>query len=817
MGFQLHTLVDLLRWRSEHNADQLAYRFLREGEADEITLTYQALDRQARAIAVLLSELHCTGKRALLLYPPGLDYIAAFFGCLYAGVVAVPAYPPRPNRSLMRLQSIIADADAPIALTVSSILTKLEKRFVDHADLKALQWLTTDHLSLDLADDWTLPPIDSSQLALLQYTSGSTAQPKGVMISHDNLLHNSALIQSSFEDTEASSGVSWLPPYHDMGLIGGILQPLYVGATMTLMPPVAFLQKPFRWLQAISRYGATTSGGPNFAYDLCVTKVTDEQRQSLDLSRWTLAFSGAEPIQYETLRTFAKAFASCGFRWESFYPCYGMAETTLMVTGGKKGVSLKALRLEVDALRNNQVVLVDAPTDSTNAFLDTVDDAVRPEGEDSRILVGCGQSASPEQVKIVNPETCEMMPEGTVGEIWVAHSRSIAQGYWNRTEETAHAFAAHLVQTSLKAQPMLEAQSTLDPGPNTGGDEQAEAYLRTGDLGFLFQNNLFVTGRLKDLIIIRGRNHYPQDIELTVEQAHPALKSGSGAAFAVELTDTERLVVVQELERTALRQVNADEVFAAVRRQISESHDLQVFSILLLKTGSLPKTSSGKVQRHLCRAGFLDHQLQTIHVWEAEARSAMSFDGAVDRTAQPLSAAANTPTSGEFVTSNAPATHPDLAQQPHATAATTVVETVLPADRGTVPSRSEADLATAADIRRWMMQWLAQELTVAATTIDVNKPFAEYGLDSVTAVELADALQTRLGREVSPTLAYEYPTIEVLAQFLAAQRQGGAVESAAEALSSPTAEEADIATLVGELEGLSEEEIQALLGDHQGS
>ena len=298
-----------------------------------MTITYRELQQRARAIAHLLGELHCHGERVLLLYPAGLDYIAAFLGCLYGGAVAVPAYPPRPNRSLDRLQAMIQDAEAKIALTDQGTLEKLEKRLSESPILKSLYWLSTEGLVTDLAHHWQPPAIKPDTLALLQYTSGSTALPKGVMISHDNLMHNSELIRGCFRNVSESRGVSWLPPYHDMGLVGGILQPLYVGAETTLMPPVSFLQRPMRWLEAISHYRASTSGGPNFAYDLCLRKATPEQVQALDLSCWTLAFTGAEPIHQSTLDRFTATFANSGFQAKAFYPCYGMAETTLIITG----------------------------------------------------------------------------------------------------------------------------------------------------------------------------------------------------------------------------------------------------------------------------------------------------------------------------------------------------------------------------------------------------------------------------------------------------------------------------------------------------
>jgi acyl-CoA synthetase (AMP-forming)/AMP-acid ligase II/acyl carrier protein len=748
---ELTTFVDLLHWRAQSQPNQIAYRFLPEGVAgEEVPMTYAQLDGQARAIASLLKELQCQGQRVVLLYPAGLDYVAAFFGCLYAGAIAVPAYPPRPNRSLQRIQSIIQDSEATVALTQEAVLSKLEQRFAECPELRSLYWLSTDDLNSQLADSWQRPDIGADSLALLQYTSGSTAAPKGVMISHDNLLHNSSLINEFFQDSPASSGVSWLPPYHDMGLVGGLLQPLYVGAPMALMPPVAFLQKPIRWLQAISHYRATTSGGPNFAYDLCVRKTTPEQWQALDLSSWRLAFSGAEPVLYETLQRFVEAFGPFGFRWESFYPCYGMAETTLMVTGIEKGQPPQVRQADAKALQLNQVQPPQA-------------------GQEVRWLVSCGQPSRSGQVQIVAPQTRQPCPEDTIGEIWVSHSRSTAQGYWKRPDTTQYSFAAHLDETG--------------EGP----------FLRTGDLGFLHQGQLYVTGRLKDLIIIRGRNHYPQDIEATVEEAHPALRAGAGAAFSVDLGNAEQLVVVQELERSQLRKADPETVCSAIRRSVAEQHELQVSAIVLLKTNSLPKTSSGKIQRFLCRSGFLDRQLDAVYTWESETLSSLSFE-------EPE----NGPEEAERPQEESRADRPAMQER--------LEEDASAALR---PVAKTASLSSAEEIQRWMVRWLAQALQTSEAAIDIRRPFAEYGLDSVTAVELADALETALGTTLEPTLAYEYPTIEALARHLARQETPAPASAATD--SDPDLGDLEVDQLVKELEMLSDAEIQALLGQQNHS
>ncbi|MEO6193501.1 MAG: fatty acyl-AMP ligase, partial [Thermoanaerobaculia bacterium] len=480
------TLVELLRMRAMSQPERRAYTFLLDGEREEVHLSYGELDRQARAIAARLQELGVEGERALLLYPPGLQYAAAFFGCLYAGVTAVPVYPPRPNRPDPRFLAILADARARVVLTTSAILPNAERLLQADAPVA---WLATDGLDSKGAEEWRDPAVRPEQLAFLQYTSGSTSAPKGVMVSHGNLVHNERLIERAFGMTAESVVVGWLPLYHDMGLIGNLLQPLWAGCSCVLMSPVDFLQKPLRWLAAVSRYGGTVSGGPNFAYDLCARKIRPEDRAGLDLSRWAVAFNGAEPVRAETLDRFASAFAGCGFRREALFPCYGLAEATLFVAGAAVGEPPVVGRFNAPGLERHRAVA----------------------DPDGRPLVSSGRPAllAPgQEVAIVDPESGARLPEAAVGEIWVA-GPSVAKGYWSRPEPPESTF---------------QALTRDGQGP----------FLRTGDLGFLVGGELFVAGRAKDLIIIRGRNHYPQDIEMTVEASHAALRPGCGAAFSVD-------------------------------------------------------------------------------------------------------------------------------------------------------------------------------------------------------------------------------------------------------------------------------------------
>ncbi|MDM9383462.1 fatty acyl-AMP ligase [Chlorogloeopsis sp. ULAP01] len=581
--YDFSTFVDLLSHRAEKNSEQKVYTFLKSGETEAEKLTYGELHLQAQSIAASLQSLNISGERALLLFQPGLDFICAFFGCLYAGVIAVPAYPPRRNQNLSRLQAIAQDAQAKIVLTSTSLLHNLQTSFNQEGiDISGLHWLAIDGLSSNLAKAWQPQELYPDTVAFLQYTSGSTGNPKGVMVSHRNLLVNSALIHKLFGHTPNSQGVIWLPPYHDMGLIGGILQPLYADTPVVLMASVDFLQKPIRWLQAISRYQATTSGGPNFAYELCVRKATPEQIANLDLSSWEVAFTGAEPVRVETLEQFASTFAPCGFRREAFYPCYGMAETTLIVSGGEKTALPITYNVEGAALEQNRIV----KSDETQEY--------------TRTIVGCGKSPQGQKVVIVNPESLTLCAPEQVGEIWVA-GPSVASGYWNKPEETEKIFRAYLADTG--------------EGP----------FLRTGDLGFLQNGELFITGRLKDVIIIRGQNHYPQDIELTVQKSHPALRPDCGAAFAIDFKGSERLVIVQEVERSYLRKLNVQEVIGSIRQAAIAQHGLEIFATVLVKTGSIPKTSSGKIRRQACRTAFLSGSLDIVEDWSENPQNKAKF------------------------------------------------------------------------------------------------------------------------------------------------------------------------------------------------
>ena len=561
------TMLERLRYWAIAQPNKVAFRFLDSGEEETESLTFAELDEKARAIATRLVSMGLKGERALMMYWPGLDFVTAFMGCHYAGVVPVPAYPPRRNRSMHRISSISDDVQASVALTTEPIIKRSENWLEDEPTLKSIPWLATEKIPTVLANDWVKPKMSENDLGLIQYTSGSTGSPKGVMLTHRNIVANCRMIAQGFQVGHTATCASWLPLYHDMGLIGGILEPMYAGMDEILMSPVAFLTKPIRWLRAISKYRATTSGGPNFAYSWCTQKIKPEECEGLDLSSWRVAFNGAEPVRADVMQRFAEKFGPYGFNYSAFYPCYGMAETTLIVTGGTPGVDPVVRTFKQHDLVEHRVSKVDK------------------DHEDARELVGCGRVLIEEEVLIVHPETRRSLPDDQIGEIWI-HSPSCGLGYWKKDQESQETFKARL-------------------SPDNG-----KVYVRSGDLGFMDQGELFVAGRLKDMIIVRGVNRYPQDVEATVEECHPLTRAGGAAAFAVTRWDREHLVVVCEVERihqdahSKAQKSDYQDVISAIRKSIVEEHDLPPDAIVLVRAYSVPKTSSGKVQRHACKKNF---------------------------------------------------------------------------------------------------------------------------------------------------------------------------------------------------------------------
>jgi amino acid adenylation domain-containing protein/thioester reductase-like protein len=657
------TLVDMLRLRAKLSGAARVYSFLHDDEPRE-SLTFGELDRRARAVAQGLRAHVAPGDRVLLLFPPGLDYTIAFYGCLYAGCVAVPAFPPddgRVRRGGERLAVIVADAGARLALSTRSVLDSGTIARV----LPELPALPSDELAGGDPTAWQEPPTGSGGLALLQYTSGSTSSPRGVMLTHRNMLHNAEIQRRAWRLSSASVGVSWLPLYHDLGVITCLVQPIFSGFAATMMSPASFMRRPLSWLQAISEERGTFAGGPNFAFDLCVRKTTAAQRAALDLSTWDRAFNGAEPIRPETLREFAEAFAPSGFRANAMYPCYGLAEANF-VSGGLGDAAPIVTRVDREQLANGCAVR--AAPDSP--------------AERVRAVVGCGTWQDEQHVCVVDPETRELREDGVEGEIWLG-GPSVAEGYWGRSEESADSFGARLAN-------------------GTEG-----TYFRTGDLGFVLDGELHVAGRLKDLLIVRGRNHHPQDIERTVQAAHPALRPGCGVAFSIDGAGEERLVIVQEVEG----ELDTDQLFADLRQHIAEQHDLSLYAAALVRPGTIPKTTSGKLQRRACRQAFLENTLDIVagfrsHLADVRERAA---DGS------------GTP--------------------------------------GTPLGRRE--------LERRLVAWLAPRLGVDPAELSTTEPLARYGLDSRAAVDLSAELESWLGRRIPATIAYAHPSVSALAEHLA--------------------------------------------------
>jgi acyl-CoA synthetase (AMP-forming)/AMP-acid ligase II len=560
------SLAELLHSRAEMQSEDCAYVALSDRGQAEATITYGELERRAIALAGEIALRARPRDRALLLCPNGIGFMVGFLACVLAGVIAVPMMLPRRQSARDASASILADCEPRLALAPAELLDGTRGDLIRRFAAPGLEWLAVDGANRELAAA-ALRPGAADDVAFLQYTSGSTSAPKGVMVSHANLLANLAMIAEAFGNDRRSTYVSWVPLYHDMGLIINALQALFIGATCILMAPVAFVQRPMLWLRAISEYRAQVAGGPNFAFDLCVERYRPEQMEGVDLSCWRVAFNGAEPVRAETIRRFNETFAPHGFAPRAMYPAYGMAEATVLISAGVRGAGAQTQPLSRDALRRHRVVV---PRDNG----------------DVQHVVGCGQAPSGETIAIVDPESLRRLANHAIGEVWVA-GPNVARGYWRNPEATAAAFAGRIV----------------------GEDEIT--WLRTGDLGFLDDTGeLYITGRLKEVVIVRGANHYPQDIEHTVQSCHPALRLHGGAAFTATQDDAnERLVVVQEVERTHRGRIEEAELIGRIREAVVAEHDIAPAEIVLLRPGALPKTTSGKIQRTLARQLWLDGAL----------------------------------------------------------------------------------------------------------------------------------------------------------------------------------------------------------------
>lgn len=561
------TLVDLLRQRALQQPDRVVFTFLADGETEAGAFTHAALDTRARAIGAWLSSFSSPHERAILLYPSGLDFVGGFFGCLYAGLTAVPAYPldsARLARTVSRLETMMDDCQPVVALTDEASLRVIERLILEHPSLARLRWIATETLPDQLAESWQCPDKAPDAPAVIQYTSGSTKTPRGVVLSHRNVLENQEVFRSTFGYSHETTFVGWVPLAHDLGLFSHVVLPLYIGARSVLMTPEAFIQSPSRWMKSVARYTNVATHAPNFAWELSARRIAGEELASLDLSCLDTADLGGEPIRLNTLDRFADVFSPCGFRRDRFVAAYGLAEATLLVSSARNP---RALRLDPAELERNRVVE------------ELRDDAP------ARVLVSVGRPTPGQRVAIVDPSTGKECQPGQVGEIWVS-GPNVGLGYWNKPGDTELTFRARIEDTQ--------------EGP----------FLRTGDLGFVDHDELFVAGRLKDLIILHGRNHYPQDFEFTVEKCDKALRPGCTAAFAVETGKEERLVVVQELRDS--NQAGLPEIIKKIRSALFQEHGVTPYAVVLVAAGSVPKTSSGKIQRQACRAAYLSGALNVI-------------------------------------------------------------------------------------------------------------------------------------------------------------------------------------------------------------
>ena len=660
---KVESLVELLRRRVDADAAAPFLTFLGENSSQPAGLDVGQLDRRARAIAGRLHAHAPSGERAVLMFSDGLEFVAAFFGCLYAGVIPAPAFPPRNRRTAPRVQAILNDSEARFCLADAAASERCRGVVEAMPGSAGRIWLVTDSIEPEAEFRWEAPELSRDSLAYLQYTSGSTGDPKGVMVTHGNLLHNLAFLSGGRGHTGI---VSWLPLFHDMGLIYAVLQALYAEIPCVLMPPAAFLQRPVRWLEALSRSGYSTAIAPNFAYELCVDKISDAERSELDLSGWTMALNAAEPVRSQTIERFARTFASCGFRAEFLRPAYGLAEATLGVAISGGTAPCQTRHLDRSELKRNRAILCD------------------PGSPDALPVVGCGTGSADQEIAIVDPDSLRRRGDSEVGEVWIS-GPGVADGYWKRPAETAAVFRARIQ------------------------DSPAGSFLRTGDLGFVTGGELFIVGRLKDVIIVRGANHHPQDIERAVQSSHPALRHDAGAAFAVESPDGERLVVVQEMVRHS--RADPAGVICSIREAVTEIHGIAIDTLLLVKPHSVPKTSSGKLQRRLARQMFLEGQFEVIAQYPA----------------------------------------PESPESP------------VPVAGG---RSSGVGPGFGVPLQEWLLDQLAPALKRPREQIDARATFASQGLDSLGAASWAGQLETALGRPLPVSLVFDHPTIEQLAFYL---------------------------------------------------
>lgn len=657
---QCSTYIEVVKNHVISTPDHVVFRFLSDGVNESESLTFQQIETRSKALGATIQNYGSKGDNVLLLFQPGLSYVASMFACFYSGFAAIPAYPPRRNKGIDRIYTIIEDSGTTICLVSQQVYNDIQRNFKNDGILSRINWIVYEKITNNCASDFRETKILPGDVALLQYTSGSTGNPKGVLVTQLNLLYNSEYIRQTMGLDRNTVGVHWLPIFHDMGLIGGLLQVAYLGAINIGMPPTEFLKNPLNWLKAIDKYGGTCTGGPDFTYNYCSQKITDDECRDLDLSTLKVLYSGSEQIRKSTFKQFSDKFAISKFKEEQFYPCYGMAETTLIVTGGLYNSAPKYLNIDSKALSNNQIVVLDEHS------------------KEGTKLVGCGHTWMETVVEIVDPFSMKIMSQNKVGEIWVS-GPTVAAGYWNKLEETERVFGAKISDTN--------------EGP----------FLRTGDLGFFHENELYITGRIKDLIIIRGVNYHPNDIEFSIQNVIPEVRQNGGAAFSITDDNVEKLVVVQELERTALRNNNHDEIINKIREVIAEEHMLDVHAVVLIKTGSISMTSSGKIQHRKTKYEYLHDELNIVASWQKQKNISQ------------------------------PTTY------------------------------NEATTPTKDAIKEWVINWIMRNQNFRREEIDLNTNIMNYGIDSLAAVTLETEISKQFGFQWHVSSFILNPTINKLA------------------------------------------------------
>ena len=656
-------LTELLDYRATTNKDDLAVVVLDQDGHEIEKAHYGDLIRLSKSIAAGLQEKIKPGDSCLILSEPGLDFITALLGCIYAGVVAIPAYPPKNNKKNDRLWSIIEDADPACVLLSHEIENMLVTNRSAFEEMMGIPHMIIERDSPDHSGQYKYPALPDNNTVLLQYTSGTTGDPLGAMISQGGIMHNSEVVKQAFGHDENLTVVTWLPPYHDMGLIGTLIQPIYVGGRNIIIKPFDFLKNPVIWLNAITKYEGTTAGCPNFALDLLVERISPEQKTDIDLRSLKVLFCGSEPIRSASLKNFTQAFEQCGFTEDMFLPCYGLAENTLMLTGIHHSEKPEYLLADRQSLENTNKVVISHDADTALSF------------------VSCGYPWLGDQVLIVDPEKHIASGEDTIGEIWTK-SGSICRGYRNQADKSEETFNARI--------------NGSKEGP----------YMKTGDLGFMHNGHLYIAGRIKDVIIIRGMNHFPRDIENTVEHSHPTLQPNACAAFSSEIDNHERLIIIQEIKRTAIRELDGQEVIEAIRSAISAEHEIPVFAIELISPGRMCKTTSGKIQHKKCKSMWIDKAFKSVYSWKQEFGECSKhtiYKGGDERNYE--------------------------------------------------------------NVQAWLVNWLSNKVKISPESINPNKPILSYGLDSLGAVELERDVKEKFNIEIHLADFLENNTISALVKI----------------------------------------------------